>query len=504
MGCCGSAEATACTNNDEVASPLAVSFSRGGADEDPTGLPRLLGRSASSAAASASCESLKSGQERPATGAAAPDLGQPLSSGDGPGVASSSAVCNSAGTAWQLAKVENEEAPEALARGWECLRADEPLRAVGYFTEAIKILPTSAEAYNLRGIAKELTQTPGAHQDDQDYQADYQRADQLAGDPETKKRLEMLRKWKPVGWQVRREVEAKTLASEADFLISFTTGDAEANNATLRMLQEGCEFVGEVRPMSFCTDKSLGLGHFGEEGPRTMAQRKEGELPPWFLHYKRAAEATKHGILIVNLTRSYFNSVACMWEFGYLQRPELVHVFVPGMPGHPPRIAKWEELARDASLCVRAFRIHGPDGQQQLMDSLEDPGLLDPRHAESVLTRIEELQQRENKELRKQEAWCQLPLAQLSHTLAVSYFGEMSTQAMGWQHRLASLCLQTGQALEARDLAERLCKSMEQAYGPESAEVAKTLNNLANACGALGDHREKKRLLAKALVINER
>ncbi|CAE7269804.1 unnamed protein product [Symbiodinium sp. CCMP2456] len=131
------------------------------------------------------------------------------------------------------------------------------------------------------------------------------------------------------------------------------------------------------------------------------------------------------------------------------------------------------------------------------MNSLEDPRLLDPHHAESVLTRIKELQQRENKELRKQEAWCQLPLAQLSHTLAVSYFGETSVQAMDWQFRLAGLCLQTGQALEARDLGERLCKSMEQAYGPDQAEVALTLNNLATACGALGDRREQKRLLEK-------
>ncbi|CAE7245322.1 Klc4 [Symbiodinium sp. CCMP2456] len=273
MGCCGSAEATACTNNDEVASPLAVSFSRGGADEDPTGLPRLLGRSASSAAASASCESLKSGQKQPATGAAAPDLGQPLGSGDGPGLASSSAVCNSAGAAWQLAKVENEEAQEALARGWECLRADEPLRAVGYFTEAIKILPTSAEAYNLRGIAKELMQTPGAHQDDQDYQADYQRADQLAGDPETKKRLEMLRKWKPVGWQVRREVEAKTLASALVIKErEFGTEHAEVA-LTLNNLAGACGDLGDHQQKKRLLERALGIfaATVGPDHPHTQA-----------------------------------------------------------------------------------------------------------------------------------------------------------------------------------------------------------------------------------------
>ncbi|CAE7532245.1 unnamed protein product, partial [Symbiodinium sp. CCMP2456] len=408
-----------------------------------------------------------------------------------PEAASSSVACNSAhdGANWQLA---NEEAEEALARGWESLRADEPLQAIGHFTEAIKILPISAEAYNSRGIAKELMQMRGAQDD---YQTDYQTADQLAADQETKERLWMWRKWKPVGWQVRREVEAKTLASEADFLISFATCDAEANNATLRMLQEGVEFAGEVHPMTFCTDKSLNLAHFVKQGPVTTAKRKPGELPPWFLHYKTAAEATKHGILIVNLTRSYFNSVACMWEFGYLRRPELVHVFVPGMPGHSPRIARWEELARDAGLCMRAFRIQGPDGHQQLMNSLEDPRLVDPRHAESVLTRIEELQKLDNKELRKQEAWCMLPLAQLSHALAVSYFGEMSIQAMVQQDQLVCLCLRTGQALEARELGERLCKSIEQAHGPEHANVARTLNNLANACGDLGDHREMKRTL---------
>ena len=34
--------------------------------------------------------------------------------------------------------------------------------------------------------------------------------------------------------------------------------------------------------------------------------RAIGEFPPWFRHYRKAAEETKHGILILQLTDGYF------------------------------------------------------------------------------------------------------------------------------------------------------------------------------------------------------
>ena len=54
--------------------------------------------------------------------------------------------------------------------------------------------------------------------------------------------------------------------------------------------------------------------------------RQPGEYPPWFKHYKEAAEETRHGLLILQLTDSYLkllssvgqmflflSSFRCMW-----------------------------------------------------------------------------------------------------------------------------------------------------------------------------------------------
>ena len=69
--------------------------------------------------------------------------------------------------------------------------------------------------------------------------------------------------------------------------------------------------------MTFCHDRSLGMGlHLADQeqirrwAPEKFADLDEpralGEFPAWFRHYKRAAEETKHGILILQLTESYF------------------------------------------------------------------------------------------------------------------------------------------------------------------------------------------------------
>ena len=67
--------------------------------------------------------------------------------------------------------------------------------------------------------------------------------------------------------------------------------------------------------MTFCTDKSLGMGlHINEAQEMRRwnpifsdldQPRQPGEYPPWFKHYKEAAEETKHGLLILQLTDSY-------------------------------------------------------------------------------------------------------------------------------------------------------------------------------------------------------
>ena len=66
--------------------------------------------------------------------------------------------------------------------------------------------------------------------------------------------------------------------------------------------------------VTFCTDKSLGMGLHINEGEIGRwnpifsdldLPRQPGEFPPWFQHYKKAAEETRHGLLILQLTDAY-------------------------------------------------------------------------------------------------------------------------------------------------------------------------------------------------------
>ena len=68
--------------------------------------------------------------------------------------------------------------------------------------------------------------------------------------------------------------------------------------------------------MRFCTDRSLGMGVHVVPGKSSKRwdpkysnlddPRQPGDFPQWFQHYKKAAEETKHGILILQLTEAYF------------------------------------------------------------------------------------------------------------------------------------------------------------------------------------------------------
>ena len=60
-----------------------------------------------------------------------------------------------------------------------------------------------------------------------------------------------------------------------------------------------------------------------------------------------------------------------------------------------------------------------------------------------------------------------------------------------------------GDYRQKKDLLERALRIMEQHYGKDHPEVAKTLTNLGSAHGYLGDHRQKRDLLERALRIEE-
>jgi len=61
-----------------------------------------------------------------------------------------------------------------------------------------------------------------------------------------------------------------------------------------------------------------------------------------------------------------------------------------------------------------------------------------------------------------------------------------------------------GDAKQMKAFLERALIIQEWHYGPDHVEVARTLTNLGNAYGDLGDMKQKKALLERALIIKER
>ena len=209
--------------------------------------------------------------------------------------------------------------------------------------------------------------------------------------------------------------------------------------------------------MTFCTDKSLGMGlHINEAQEMRRwnpifsdldQPRQPGEYPPWFKHYKEAANETKHGLLILQLTDSYLQllgwtdffvgvgskylgcerirmclmlfadllrSKACRWEFGYIRKPELVHVYVPSGNNSPGRIVKWEELMEDAELCKQLF---GEALGRTIQGNLDAE---DPRTMQGTFTQLEKMA--ETAEEQEHQAWCELPFRQLAYNFASEHF----------------------------------------------------------------------------------
>mmetsp|Transcript_50054 Transcript_50054/g.160900 ORF Transcript_50054/g.160900 Transcript_50054/m.160900 type:complete len:863 (+) Transcript_50054:140-2728(+) len=150
------------------------------------------------------------------------------------------------------------------------------------------------------------------------------------------------------GWQGRGEVEAKCNAKEADYILSRATKETEQNNKRLRRLtQRPVPGPHGDRPITFCTDRSLGMGqhfetdaakaslyqHFETDAAKaSMYLGKHGFGMPiltglWFEDYVQAADRTVHGMLVVSYSDDYFSSAACRKEINGLEYSQ-VHVYV--------------------------------------------------------------------------------------------------------------------------------------------------------------------------------
>lgn len=126
--------------------------------------------------------------------------------------------------------------------GWEHLCGRRYQEAIQHFSKAIELDPTFAEAYSNRAIAKRILGVDGAE--------DEAMADDLTmHDEEALEKLRQERKWMCIGFDARGEPEGETVATNADFLISFASPDSHKNNQILEELKSGVNYCEEVRPL---------------------------------------------------------------------------------------------------------------------------------------------------------------------------------------------------------------------------------------------------------------
>eukprot|EP00930_Biecheleria_cincta_P064829 TRINITY_DN5049_c0_g1_i4.p1 TRINITY_DN5049_c0_g1~~TRINITY_DN5049_c0_g1_i4.p1 ORF type:complete len:449 (+),score=76.54 TRINITY_DN5049_c0_g1_i4:77-1423(+) len=115
-------------------------------------------------------------------------------------------------------------------------------------------------------------------------------------------------------WDSRGEPNAKQVAEECDYLISYTSSNSRVNDDLLHRLA--------AQGIRFCTDRSLGFGmHFraADSTIQTLSLGKHGFAQPvapgtWWDEYSGAAMKTRYGILVLNPSAEYYKSQACLKE----------------------------------------------------------------------------------------------------------------------------------------------------------------------------------------------
>jgi len=242
-----------------------------------------------------------------------------------------------------------------------------------------------------------------------------------------------------------KSLEGEAEAKVADFLLS--SFHSESHSHLVRLLQQGVHFGGTFRSISFCHGQSLGIAAgaaaaAGEAGyPKEAAARDEpqkgGDLGD--LLFKEAAEQTRHGVLILQLTIGYLRSPDSARDFGFLRRSELVHVLV--LSDHGPEIVSWRELIESPGLFRRAF------GQLQDEGALEEvAGMLE--------TRAAELKERNEFE----DPWCMLPVYEVIFAL-LHQSSRYSTRDIAAAENLSKVYRGIGQEERIKELDQRLLEA---------------------------------------------
>ena len=189
-------------------------------------------------------------------------------------------------------------------------------------------------------------------------------------------------------------------------------------------------------------------------------------------------------------------SKACRWEFGYVRKPELVHLYVPSDGKSPGRIVKWDELMEDAELCKQLF---GEFLEQEFQGNGDAEDLCT---MQGTFMQLEKMAK--TAEEQEHQAWCELPFRQLAYNFATNTFGEKSKATMWSAYELVCVYLQTGITAKAQQIGEDLLlKKRENHVGKDDLNVAGILTNLGIAHGERGKYTQQKIMFENALMIFE-
>jgi len=289
------------------------------------------------------------------------------------------------------------------------------------------------------------------------------------------------------GYEARGDPEAKSCAAEADYLISFTTGNKAENDAMLQSFAEedphGPHGHG---PITFCSDRSLGFGgHF--DAPAGLYLAKHGFGQPtkpgaWFEEYQRAATTTKCGVLILNFTKEYLGSQACRMELGRIPQT-LLNVYIKARK----HIVRWEDLKQNKELVLEALRSYDAEGSLS---------------TRSACALVEQLAGEADQTLH--DAHASLPFYGLALHMTVDA-EDGDTPSVAWALRdLGVAHGWIGDHHEKREMLQRALEIIEKHFGPKHFRVANMLNDLAEAHGDLGDQHAKREMLQRALKIEEK
>ncbi|CAE7797037.1 NPHP3, partial [Symbiodinium sp. CCMP2456] len=252
-----------------------------------------------------------------------------------------------------------------------------------------------------------------------------------------------------------KSLEGEAEAKAADFLLS--SFHSESHSHLVRLLQQGVHFGGTFRSISFCHGQSLGIavGAAGTAGYPKEAGAGEpqtgGDLGD--LLFKEAAERTRHGILILQLTIGYLWSPASARDFGFLRRPELVHILVLSDQG--PEIVSWPELIESPGLFQRAFGQLDGEGTPEEV-------------AGRLATRAAELTERKDFDA---DPWCMLPVYEVIFALLRESGGARVAAA----ENLSRVYRATGQDERAKQLDRRLLEAWKkEAVAPPRLQAEPT------------------------------